>query len=582
MASFEFCYDCCILDDVRNSGEKIHKNEEFCKNLISLLTVFILVLLITIHIQVSGLAQNNILDKLKSDSNMGLALLNDMYKGDWAVKDGKLYKGDMLINEDYTLVDEVKKQTDSLATIFMGDTRVSTNVLKEDGSRAIGTKVSDAVANIVLKQGKEYTGQANVVGKVYESKYVPLIDNNGDIIGIWFVGVEKSEVSAAIQSLEINIVITTVIAIIFAILFIIFFTNRIIKSVNKIVAVLTQITSGNFKVKTDIKSRDEMGTIAENLNTMVDTVGTLIRDIKEMSLTVASSSEEMMDSTEQVSTTSEQVTTTIAEIAKGASEQAVSAEKGNAGIQEIVQVLSNIAMDMNTTEELAERARQAVAIGEKSVRCQETKMNENNRVSENVADAITQLSQKSQEIGQILEVIKSIADQTNLLSLNAAIEAARAGDAGKGFAVVAEEIRKLAEQSGKSVKKIGDIINEVQVGVNQAVSEMKKAEVVAGEQSRALEDTVKAFEDISTTVQSITENVKAGSDSSKLLSQNAKQAGENISDIASVSQETAAGMEEVSASTEEQTAIIQHISDSANHLAKLASDLQQKIERFTV
>lgn len=561
---------------------KLNLHTKLIMFFISLLLVFGAVLFFTVHSQVTNLATQNILNQLNYNSNMGLSLINQTYAGDWSVKDGKLYKGDKVINDDIFVVDELKKQADSVSSIFVGDVRISTNVLNEDGSRSIGTKVSSQVAQIVLTDGKGYTGEAYVNDVLHESKYVPIKDSNGKVIGIWSVAVQKENINNEIKKLDLTIGFAILIAIIVGVIILIVFTNIIVKNVNKILAVLKEISKGNFKVKTDIKSRDEIGMIGDNVNLMVDNVSGLINEIKEMSVTVASSSEEMMASSEEVCKVSEQVAIAITEIAKGASEQAVSIEKGNAGIQEIVQGLDKIVMDMGTTKGLTEKAKHAVEIGEKSVQFQEGKMNENTQVSANVASAITQLSQKSQEIGQILEVIKSIAEQTNLLALNAAIEAARAGEAGKGFAVVADEIRKLAEQSGTSVKEIGEIIKEVQSGVLQAVSEMGKAEIMAGEQSKALEDTVKAFYDISTAVKFITENVKLVTDASKNLSDNAKQAGDNITDIAGISQETAAGTEEVAASTEEQTSIIHQIAGSAEDLAKLASNLQQKVVKFNV
>jgi methyl-accepting chemotaxis protein len=223
-----------------------------------------------------------------------------------------------------------------------------------------------------------------------------------------------------------------------------------------------------------------------------------------------------------------------------------------------------------------------VEIGQKSVEHQSIKMNENLKVSTNVSDAISALSEKSQEIGDILLVIKGISDQTNLLALNAAIEAARAGEQGRGFAVVADEIRKLAEQSNISVKKIDTIIKEVQLGVQLSVSEMGKAKYVVGEQETALLDTVKAFEDISKVVAEINRNVKNVAEVSNSLSLNSKLAGEAISDIASISQETAAGTEEVAASTEEQTSVIHQIAAAAEHLSTLSNELQKDINKFTV
>ncbi len=549
---------------------------------ISILSVLILVLFFAVDNQVSNLAQNNLMSKLNSDSSMGYAFINEKYEGDWLVKDGKLYKGEHIINDDDKIVDEIIGYTKGIVTIFMGDTRVATNVLKEDGSRAVGTKVSDEVADTVLKQGEEYFGSVNVSGKNYQGKYTPIKDSNGNTIGIWLVGVFKSDIEKSIQALEVNIIIVALITLLIAISIIVLFTNNIVKNVKKIVTGVGIIASGDFKTKIDIKNKDEMGIIANNINIMVDNVGSLLHDIKEASLTVATSSKQVMASSEEISKVAEQVATAIDEVARGATEQASTTDNGNRQIQGIIKGLEKITEDMNVSSELALQAKEIVIVGGISVEEQKTKMNENKRLASSTSAAITELSVKSNEIGQILEVINGIAEQTNLLALNAAIEAARVGEHGRGFAVVADEIKKLAEQSGLSVKKIEEIIKEIHSGINKAVQEMNKSKDSVEAQAEVLQSTVQSFDNIRHAVESISENVQKVTGEANSLCTNGLIAGDAINDIASIAQQTAAGSQEVSASTEEQTSIIHQISDSAENLAKLAVELQQKVGKFNV
>ncbi len=549
---------------------------------ISILSVLILVLFFAVNNQVSNLAQNNLMSKLNSDSSMGYAFINEKYEGDWLVKDGKLYKGEHIINDDDKIVDEIIGYTKGIVTIFMGDTRVATNVLKEDGSRAVGTKVSDEVADTVLKQGEEYFGSVNVSGKNYQGKYTPIKDSNGNTIGIWLVGVFKSDIEKSIQALEVNIIIVALITLLIAISIIVLFTNNIVKNVKKIVTGVGIIASGDFKTKIDIKNKDEMGIIANNINIMVDNVGSLLHDIKEASLTVATSSKQVMASSEEISKVAEQVATAIDEVARGATEQASTTDNGNRQIQGIIKGLEKITEDMNVSSELALQAKEIVIVGGISVEEQKTKMNENKRLASSTSAAITELSVKSNEIGQILEVINGIAEQTNLLALNAAIEAARVGEHGRGFAVVADEIKKLAEQSGLSVKKIEEIIKEIHSGINKAVQEMNKSKDSVEAQAEVLQSTVQSFDNIRHAVESISENVQKVTGEANSLCTNGLIAGDAINDIASIAQQTAAGSQEVSASTEEQTSIIHQISDSAENLAKLAVELQQKVGKFNV
>jgi methyl-accepting chemotaxis protein len=117
--------------------------------------------------------------------------IDTKYPGHWNLVGDELYKGDKLINDDNELIDVISKQTESPATIFLRDTRITTSI-EENGKRAVGTKLSEEVAKVVLKEGKEFIGEADILGKSYITKYTPIKNNQGEIIGIWFVGVEKN------------------------------------------------------------------------------------------------------------------------------------------------------------------------------------------------------------------------------------------------------------------------------------------------------------------------------------------------------------------------------------------------------
>ena len=394
--------------------------------------------------------------------------------------------------------------------------------------------------------------------------------------------IEYAEATKDVDSLRNSIVFIGLTSLVLMLVIVTLIVSRLIKPVLSMAETTKLVAQGDLTVEVNVASTDEIGLLARNFNDMVTKTRNIILDMKDIGATVAASSEEMMASSEEVSKVSEQIAVAIGELAKGATEQAISTEKGNNGIREVVEGLSQINEEMRNSEQLTEKALVTVSAGEKSVQMQEDKMSENKKVSENVNLAILSLSDKSKEIGQIIEVIKGIADQTNLLSLNAAIEAARAGEQGRGFAVVAEEVRKLAEQSAMSVKKIGEIIKEVQSGVELAVDQMNKAQVVAEDQEKALSETVKSFNEISRVMADISLKVKTVSKASDDLSKNAIQAGEAISDIASIAQESAAGTQEVSASTEEQTSVMNQIADSAEDLAHLANKLQQSIHQFKV
>lgn len=358
-------------------------------------------------------------------------------------------------------------------------------------------------------------------------------------------------------------------------------TRNISNPVVRLTKVANQVASGDLTQSVPVlKTRDEMQDLAGAVSAMVKNLKQMIVKVSETSQLLASSSEELAVSSEEVVKISEQVANTITDLAKGASVQAQSTEKGNEGIIQIIDGLNKITLDMDNSQKLTENSLGRVDDGEKSVKYQELKMNEGKQIALSVREVLISLSQKSKEIGNIVEVIKGISDQINLLSLNAAIEAARAGEHGRGFAVVADEVKKLSEQTSSSVVQVGEITNHIQKLIEQSVLEANKEEQAIIEQEIALSETIKAFRGIQEEANSIAHNIKNVTAFTNNLNKNAKQAGDAISSIACIAQETAASTEEVSASTEEQTSTIQQIAGSAEELAKLADELQVSVQRF--
>ncbi len=330
--------------------------------------------------------------------------------------------------------------------------------------------------------------------------------------------------------------------------------------------------SENFKTGIYLSDTTELGALAEDLNNAANMLNGLMSSFTGTFSVIHSSMDEILMSTKHMSSSAEQTSNTVSELARGAMEQACSTEKGSSVINDIVEGLVHIVSDMKKSEELIEKAEELVAASRALVDKQEIKMKENKQISANVNEAMHVLSQKSHEIGEILSAIEQIADQTNLLSLNAAIEAARAGEQGKGFAVVANEVKTLAEQSGTSVKRISNIISDVQMGVKHAVQEISKSEVAVISQESTLNESVNVFNQISESIASVADNIKSVYNSANLLAGEAQNAGGVINDIAAVSEQTAAGTEEISASIEEQTAASALISECVEELSEKIKD----------
>lgn len=440
----------------------------------------------------------------------------------------------------------------------------------EDGSASL----KELSEKMLSGQSDQSTYEFEDIKKIAE--YAPMKSTGWPIA----VTTNYDEIMKGVFRLRNSMVIISLIIVlsIGAILFIII--GKTIKPILNMAKVTKEVAIGDLTVRVDEKNKDEIGILAQNFNSMIDYMRDLIREMKELGLQVAVTSEEMKISTDEASKVSEQVATTISELAKGAIDQAESTKEGSSMVNGLILELGKILDNVNNSQELTVNAKATVDKGVKILEYQEEKMGANKLATINVGNEIVSLAEKSGQIGQIVELISNIAEQTNLLALNAAIEAARAGEQGKGFAVVAEEVRKLAEESGKASQEISGLIKEIQIGVDSAVKEMKNTEKIVLEQENAVKDTISAFNDILDSVERVTINIEAVSKMCKDANDDSQIVSHNINNIATITEESASGTEEVAASTEEQTATLQQIAASAEQLADISNKQQESIEKF--
>ncbi|BAC12490.1 methyl-accepting chemotaxis protein [Oceanobacillus iheyensis HTE831] len=446
----------------------------------------------------------------------------------------------------------------------------------------------------------------DTINSTFEEKVIPSIENNDnimantlrettyrfrtsnvDIVNEFISEREEAQAEASeaaetsMDSVSSTLTMANLFTIAIGIIIFSIVSVQISRNLKQVVQITSKVADGDLTAKgMEYNGKDEIGQLSASVNQMKDNMKAILTKVSSASTSVLERSDHLTQAATEVKEGNSQVAATMEELSAGAETQANGASDLSGKMSEFVEVVNKSRENgdaiTSTTEKMLEQTNQGTALMQNSMK-QMHRIDEIVKVS---VDKVKGLDHQSRDISNLISVIKDISEQTNLLALNAAIEAARAGEHGRGFAVVADEVRKLSEQVSNSVGEITTIVSNIQDGTKEVVSSLNNGYKEVQEGTSQIESTGNNFKTIQHGVNDMVHKIEYITTDLLNIVENSTNMNQLIEEIASTSEESAAGVEQASAAAQQTSSSMEEVAGSANSLAELAIDLNNQLKVF--
>ncbi|MDR2893659.1 MAG: methyl-accepting chemotaxis protein [Deltaproteobacteria bacterium] len=482
--------------------------------------------------------------------------------------------GAVILGEDMSsgkFVAAVKEALNVESTIFLDDTRVSTTVMR-DGKPFINTPLGNpTIYNQVIGQGQPIMTRNIIGGAEYDTSYWVWKDMSGKNAGMFFVGLSRASIEAVQQHVLMTFVGAGVLLGIIFIVIGILVARAVSRPLRVTTLYAEKVAEGNVDETLDINSHDEVGHLAKALGVMVeklkhkiDEADAKTKECEEETLKVASALAEAKRATEvaeqheqailkvaedveqvvaRLSVATEQISDQVSHASASSDRQREQVAGSATAMEEMNATVLEVAKNAGVAAEASDRARTNAATGEQIVEQSVKAIQAVEKDTNTLKETMNVLGKQAESIGQVMTVISDIADQTNLLALNAAIEAARAGEAGRGFAVVADEVRKLAEKTMTATKEVGDVISGIQQGTRKSIDAVEMTTGNLGKAAELVNKSGASLTDIVTEATHTADQVRSIATASEEQSAASDEIAKSLEDINNIAVETADTMQ---------------------------------------